>query len=408
MLPRRIALVSLLGLAGCQWIGGPRCKAGVGPFGLTADCEKTGLFSSCKLESRGYGPAGDVAITAKVVATGLKTPWAIAWPGDGDLLVTERSGAIRRVKADGTLVPAPVATVPIADSGEGGLLGMALHPQFAANRWIYLYYTGETAGLPVNRVERWRLSADGASAAADKVIVDGIPALQFHNGGRLRFGPDGKLYVGTGDAGTPTLAQDPFSLAGKILRVNDDGSVPDDNPFPGSRTWIYGIRNTQGFDWIAPDRMVVTDHGPTGLPQEGAREGHDEISVGGKGANLGWPIVYGCESLPGYVAPSMSWADPMPPGGTAIYTGTEIPEWRGDVFVGVLGFAEDVPHLHRIRLERDKVTISETYLQGARGYGRLRDVIMGPDGALYATTSECDGRGSCTSGDKILRIGRTP
>lgn len=358
---------------------------------------------ACQLVERGYGPAGDVPIDVQVVARGLDVPWGLAWLPGGDLIVTERDGGLLRVTPGGETTR--LADVPITEAGEGGLLGLALHPDFAENRWIYVYYTTGARRDPINLVERWILAEDGQSAVADRVIVDDIPARQFHNGGRLRFGPDGHLYVGTGDAGTPQSSQDTGSLAGKILRVTDEGEVPADNPFPGEATWLYGIRNTQGFDWLADGRMVVTDHGPSGIPNEGGRSGHDEITVARPGENLGWPTIYACETREGMVTPAMTWANAMPPGGAAIYTGDEIPEWRGDVFIGVLGFGDDIGHLHRIRLDDDgRVTLSETYLRGE--YGRMREVAMGPDGGLYVTTSGCDGRGSCGQGDVILRVGR--
>ncbi|MEE8169854.1 MAG: PQQ-dependent sugar dehydrogenase [Phycisphaerae bacterium] len=362
------------------------------------------LSVQCQRVPQGYGPAGTTPITVEIAASGLEIPWGIAWLPDGDMLVTERTGGLLRIRPGGGVTR--LAEIPVSPSGEGGLLGIALHPDFAANHWVYLYYTTSSNGSIINQVERWILSPDGAGIAADRVIVAGIPARQFHNGGRIRFGPDGRLYVGTGDAGSPDLAQDVNSLAGKILRVTDEGGIPDDNPFPGSATWIYGVRNTQGLDWRDDGLLVMTDHGPSGGPAEGFRSGHDEFNVAYRGANLGWPDIFACETAAGMVSPSMTWAEAMPPGGAAVYTGTEIPEWRGDVFIGVLG-GENVGHLHRLRLSGDgNVVISETYLRGDQGFGRLRDIQMGPDGGLYVTSSNCDGRGTCGDGDVILRIGR--
>ena len=359
--------------------------------------------TTCQLIANGYGPAGDTPITVEVIARGLDIPWGIGWLPDGDLIVTERTGALLRIDAEGNNTR--LADIPITDSGEGGLLGLALHPDFATTRAIYVYYTAGDRGDAHNVVERYILAEDGQTAAADRIIIDDIPAAQYHDGGRLRFGPDGHLYVGTGDAGNPNSAQDTTSLAGKILRVTDEGLVPPGNPYPGEATWLYGIRNNQGFDWLEDGRMVVTDHGPSGIPNEGGRRGHDELTVASPGDNLGWPTIYACEEREGMLTPSMTWANAMPPGGTAVYTGEEIPEWRGDVFIGVLGFGDEIGHLHRIRLAANgDVELSETYLRG--DYGRMREVMMGPDGGLYVTTSGCDGRGSCGQGDVILRIGR--
>ncbi|MEM9192377.1 MAG: PQQ-dependent sugar dehydrogenase [Myxococcota bacterium] len=365
------------------------------------------MREACELVPNGFGPPGTVDIEAEVFAQGLEIPWSIGFLPNGELLVTERSGAILRIEANGAVVRPAVATIPIRADGEGGLLGLALHPDFATNRFFYVYYTVDGPGGSFNQVERWSLSADGSTATADTVVLGNIPAGRFHNGGRLRFGPDGFLYIGTGDAVDPASAQDVMSLAGKILRVADDGSIPSDNPFPGSATWIYGVRNTQGFDWLESGAMVMTDHGPSGIPVENGREDHDEINLVFPGDNLGWPTIYACETMDDLISPSMTWANAMPPGGTAVYRGTEIPEWQGDVFIGVLGFGADIGHLHRVRLNANAgVEISETYFLGAGGFGRLRDVIMGPDGGLYVTSSNCDGRGECGSGDVILRIGR--
>ncbi|MEM9491920.1 MAG: PQQ-dependent sugar dehydrogenase, partial [Myxococcota bacterium] len=356
------------------------------------------LDNECLLIADGYGPEGTVAVDVEEVAAGLEIPWSIDWLPDGDMLVTERTGAILAISPAGE--SRTVARIELdAATAEGGLLGLAVHPDFADSRWFYLYYTAVVGGSVVNRVERWLLAEDGQSAAPDRMILDEIPALQFHNGGRLRFGPDGHLYIGTGDAGQPDGSQDLDYLGGKILRLADDGAIPEDNPFPDSPVWIYGVRNTQGFDWRDDGRMVMTDHGPSELPNEGGRSGHDEVNVVAPGDNLGWPDYYACEDESERVTPSLTWTSPVPPGGTAIYTGTDIPEWRGDVFIGVLGIGGAIGHLHRVRLdEGGEVELNETYFLGDERFGRIRDVVMGPDGKLYFTTSRCDGRGDCGEG----------
>ncbi|HEY9882927.1 MAG TPA: PQQ-dependent sugar dehydrogenase, partial [Thermosynechococcaceae cyanobacterium] len=268
------------------------------------------------------------------------------------------------------------------------------------NRFFYVYFTADKNSSPVNRVERWRLSTDGLSATRDRTIVDNIPVAQFHNGGRIRFGPDGMLYIGTGDARKPDLSQDVKSLAGKILRVTPEGQVPADNPFPGNPVYITGIRNTQGFDWVNASTLWVSDHGPSG---ELGRSGHDKVSVAQAGDNLGWPTTYRCESQQGLVTPAIVWRQALPPGGAAIYTGNAIPEWKGSLIVA--GLRSE--HLQRVVIDpqSNQVQQHEVYLQGQQG--RLRDAVMGPDGELYVTTSNCDGRGSCPAAqDKILRITR--
>ena len=365
------------------------------PQGVDLDVE-------CQLVESDYGPAGSVEIDVEVFVDGLYIPWGVAWLPGGDMLVTERDGLLRRVGADGRLVEAPLAIVEIGSSDEGGLLGVALHPDFERTRAFFLYVTTSQGGLR-NRVERWSLAQDGLSASLDTIVLDDIPAARFHNGGRLRVGPDGMLYVTTGDAREPELSRNMSSPAGKVLRLTPDGEIPTDNPDPTSPVWVSGLRNGQGIDWRDDGRMVLTDHGPSG---DTSRYGHDEINVAEPGDDLGWPDIYACEESDGLRSPSMTWADALPPGGHAIYRGSEIPEWEGDVLIGVMGFdGPDQPHLHRVQLSDDgNVTLSETYLRGE--HGRLRDVIMGPDGGLYVTTSNCDGRGICGDGDMILRVGR--
>ncbi|MBW4560557.1 MAG: PQQ-dependent sugar dehydrogenase [Mojavia pulchra JT2-VF2] len=353
---------------------------------------------ACTLVEDGFGPQGQTKVRVEEVVTGLEVPWGIVFLRNRDMLVTERAGRVRLVR-DSKLVQKPVATINVTDSGEGGLLGIAAHPNFANNRLFYVYYTTDKNGSQVNRVERWRLSPNGLSASSDRIILDDIPVALYHNGGRLRFGPDRMLYIGTGDARKPETSQDFNNLAGKILRVTPDGQVPQDNPFPGNPVYITGIRNTQGFDWADTSTLWVTDHGPSG---ELGRSGHDKLSVARAGDNLGWPTIYRCESREGLVTPSLVWRQATPPGGAAIYTGNSISEWKGNLIIATLGSE----HLHRVVFDPQspqKIERHEVYLQGQQG--RLREAVMGPDGELYVTTSNCDGRGNCPpQQDKILRI----
>jgi glucose/arabinose dehydrogenase len=366
-------------------------------------CRKSqaqGVDPLCILVEDGWGPDGKVSFTEEVVAEGLEVPWAVAFLPGGDALVTERPGRVRLLRG-GVLQAQPVATVSITRTSEGGLLGIAAHPDFATNRQFYVYVTTDAGGRDENRVERWTLSENHASATFERVIFGGIPSATFHDGGRLRFGPDGMLYVGTGDSRDPDLSQSSKSPAGKLLRLTPDGQIPADNPFPGSPVFILGIRNTQGFDWKDRETLYVTDHGPSG---ETSRRAHDEVSVARAGSNLGWPDIYSCEAREGLVTPSLTFADAMPPGGAAIYTGDAISEWKGSLLVGTLGSR----HLHRVVFDAQeprRVAQHEVYLRNTRG--RLREVLMGPDGHLYVTTSNCDGRGDCgPRKDLILRLRR--
>lgn len=350
----------------------------------------------CTLVTEGYGPAGKVPIRVEEVASGLEVPWALAFLPGGDVLVTERPGRIRLLRG-GTLVAAPVATVPLQDVGtEGGLLGLVLHPAFAQNRLFFIYTAQAT-----NEVQLWRLSPDATTASFERVVFGGIPSGDFHSGGRLRIGPDGMLYVSTGDAKQPDLAQDLQSPAGKLLRLTPEGDVPADNPFPDSRTYLLGIRNVQGFDWSPDGRLYVADHGPTG---EFLLTGLDEINLASAGDNLGWPDVHGCKTADARLTPSLVWDSAAPPGGAAVYRADLIPEWKGSLLVATLG----ARHLHRVRFADDapaRVVEHDVYLDGQ--YGRLREVAMGPDGALWVTTTNCDSYGDCPpEKDRILRVAR--
>lgn len=355
----------------------------------------------CQLVTGAPGPQGSVPVRAEPVVNGLEVPWSLAFLPDGDLLVAERPGRLRLFE-NGALVEAPVATVEVDPGGEGGLQGLALHPSFATNRLFFIYFTTVKDGEKRNRLERWQLSEDHRTASFESRLLDDIPAAQYHHGGRLRVGPDGMLYVSVGDARETETAQDPNSLTGKLLRLTPDGTVPDDNPIAGNPLFLLGLRNSEGFDWRSPDLLWVTDHGPSG---ELLRSGHDEVHVARRGDNLGWATIYGCEANEGMTSPVLTWRDAVPPGGAAVYTGDAIAAWKGSLLIGTLGSR----HLHRVQFSDDgqKVTSHEVYFEGdpPAGLGRLREVIMGPDGHLYVTTSNCDGRGTCpATKDQILRI----
>jgi glucose/arabinose dehydrogenase len=316
-------------------------------------------------------------VKADTVVAGLEVPWSIGFLPNGDMLVSERAGGIQLVRGG---VATHVATVPATHASESGLLGLAIDPRFDQTHAFFIYYRVRTS----NRIARWIL--DGERAHEEQVVLDGIPAGSLHDGGRLRFGPDGKLYAGTGDARNADLAQDPNSPAGKLLRV-------------GEGVALSGIRNLQAFDWLDDGRFIVADHGPSG--ELLGRTGHDEVSVARAGDNLGWPGVWSCDTQPGIVTPILVWEKAVPPGGGAYYRGDAIPGWKNSFIVGTLASK----HLHRVVLTPDgnHVDRHEVYFQDE--LGRLRDVVVGPDGAIYVTTSNCDGRGTCPpERDRVLRI----
>jgi quinoprotein glucose dehydrogenase len=324
-----------------------------------------------------------------VWARRLDRPWSMVFLPDGQALISERPGRIRMAAKDGTLAQAPYATIQVHARGEGGLLGLALHPDFPRQPFVYAMLTASERGKVVNRVVRLR---HGAAPAIDKVIVDGIPGATYHNGGRIAFGPDGMLYVTTGETFQAEIAQDLKSLGGKILRVTPDGDVPADNPFPGSRVWSYGHRNPQGLAWH-PDtkELFISEHGPSG---EFGRRKDDEINVVRKGGNYGWPMVVGAAGMKEYIDPILLWRETgAPPSGIAFFDGSLfVATQRSDALI-------------RVDLERKgqdwAVKAIERWFSDkpdSGKWGAFRDAVVGPDGALYALTNFSGGD------DKILRI----
>ena len=375
----RRALVLALASA-CAYV--PRCS---GAQGQSANCSLD--------SSDSWGLDGTVPVRAETVVSGLEVPWSFAFLPGGDVLVSERPGRVRLLRK-GVLDPKPVLTVKTGESSEGGLLGLAVHPQDPSLLYLYL-----TAPGPQNQVQRWKLAADHASATLDRVLLSGIAAGTFHDGGRIRFGPDGMLYVATGDARSPDRSQDPQSRNGKLLRLTPDGAVPPDNPLAGNPLWLLGVRNLEAFDWLDKETLAIADHGPSG---ELSRYANDEVSVAHKGDNLGWPTIYGCQARPGMVSPLLAWdRHAAPPGGLVVYRGEAIPEWKGSILVATLGSE----HLHRVALDGGRVKLHEVYFR--QKFGRLREIAVTPSGELWVSTSNCDGRGECGPGkDQILRIVR--
>ena len=336
-------------------------------------------------------------VRAETVAQGLEVPWALAFTPDGRILVTERRGRIRVIQ-NGGLLDAPLAVLDVARVSEAGLMGIALDPEFSANGHIYVCYTYQNGGgTLINRVAR--LTETGGVAGDHRVVLDGIPGARNHNGCRLRFGPDGKLYITMGDAGQRDNAQNLGSLSGKVLRINPDGSVPQDNPFPGSPIYTYGHRNPQGLDWrpVTGD-LFITEHGPSQA---------DEVNILRPGGNYGWPIALGQVGNPTYVDPILSFTPTLALAGGAFYTGGNLASsWQGNFIFANL----KASHLHRVVLEPSpfaSVISQERLFQGQ--FGRLRAAAMGPDGYLYFTTSNRDGRGSPMAGDdRVMRLVPAP
>jgi aldose sugar dehydrogenase len=324
---------------------------------------------------------GDKGIA--VVAENLQTPWSLVLSKDGRVFFTERIGTIRMLNANGTLAHDPVGYIRVDQVGEGGLLGIDLHPNFISNHEIYIYHTYSNSSGIYNRV---MLLVENENKIVDsQIILDGIPGGRFHDGGRLKFGPDNKLYISTGDAGFAELSQNKSSLAGKILRINDDGTIPIDNPFPGSAIYAYGFRNVQGLTWHPETReLYASDHGATG---------NDEINLVRAGSNYGWPYEE-CSNNGKYTAPVICFNPSIAPSGIAIPNSSKL-GYNGDLLLATLKGSQ----LRSIDLytgEQNNILV---------GYGRLRDVVEGDNGSLFVLTSNTDGRGLIQENDdKILRI----
>jgi aldose sugar dehydrogenase len=345
-------------------------------------------------------PQSGVQFRVETVVSGLEVPWSIAFAPDGRMFITERPGRVR-VFEQGKLRPAPLATIEdVRSASESGLMGLALHPEFDTNHLLYLAYAYEGQGGQQVRVVRFRETGDALSER--KVIIEGIPAAPNHAGCRLRFGPDAKLYVTTGDATDRELAQKLDTLAGKTLRLNDDGGVPEDNPFVGrqgarAEIWSYGHRNPQGLDWQPNSNLMFqTEHGPSGFDGPG---GGDEVNVVERGKNYGWPLIHHGQTQSGLESPLLEYTPACAPASGTFYRGSLLTEFRGDFFFGCLRGERII----RVRLDGRRVVSQEDLLKGK--YGRIREVAEGPDGALYFSTSNRDGRGSpAGDDDRIFRL----
>lgn len=329
-----------------------------------------------------------------ILVDGVNVPWDMDIAYDGSIYFTERPGNIRVVDADGTLREKPIFqfSAPFISKSEGGLLGIVLDPDFEHNHYIYVYHTYQENKAIKNRV--LRLVVEGDKAAIDKVLIDNIPGASNHNGGRIKIGPDGYLYITAGDRYEPSLAQDVHSLGGKILRIGLDGSIPADNPIAGSPIYSMGHRNAQGLAWHpVTGQLFSSEHGQTA---------HDEINIIEAGENYGWPIIEGdktSQKYPQLKTPlihsgDITWA---PSGMTFVSKGP----WKGKLLVANLRGTQVL----KITLdpnEPSQVTNIEFLFQD---WGRIRNVYEGADGTLYIMTNNRDGRGKPQKNDdKIYRL----
>ncbi|WP_424767019.1 PQQ-dependent sugar dehydrogenase [Paenibacillus sp. sgz302251] len=323
--------------------------------------------------------AGESAAGYEVAAEELRVPWVITF--DGDIVyISEREGNV--VKVDGRQMTRQTVSLlkNVHDRGEGGFLGFLLAPDFEQSRMAYAYHTYQENGSTFNRVVL--LNQNGDQWDEVRALVEGIPGAANHDGGRMAIGPDELLYVTTGDAQQPELSQDLDSLAGKILRMTQDGKVPADNPFPGSYVYSYGHRNPQGMAWNAEGVMLASEHGPSGRPG-----GHDEINIIKPGGNYGWPAIYGDAEQEGMITPIYHTGEPaIAPSGVTMDENNRL------LIAALVGSA-----LYRYDLETKEMKIV------FEGEGRLRDVKI-KDGRIYVITNNTDGRGTPSANDDRLLI----
>ncbi|OGW41028.1 MAG: glucose dehydrogenase [Nitrospirae bacterium RBG_13_39_12] len=345
--------------------------------------------------------AGD-NVRVEVWVQNLKIPWSLVFLSDGRALVSERPGIVRTIQ-DGKLLKKPYAKIEEVEAkGEGGLMGLALHPLFPNKPYIYVMHTYRKGDNIGNRVIRLR--DNGKEGVFDTVIINSIPGGKNHNGGRIAFGPDGMLYITTGETFHAELAQDLNSLGGKILRVTPEGEIPKDNPFKGSPVYSYGHRNPQGIAWEPRSgKLFESEHGPSG---EFAHFANDEINLITKGGNYGWPEVIGAPAKKPYIDPVMVWKETTPPSGITFYRGNLLEHLKGDLFVATLR-SEALIRIQFKTGSNDIMKIERWFATDSSTgeYGRIRDIVEGPDGYLYFLTNNTDGRGlPRPDDDKIYRI----
>ena len=330
-----------------------------------------------------------VRFRVETIATNLDIPWSLAFAPDRRLFVTERPGRVRIMDISTGASEVALTLDDVFAQGEAGALGLVLDPDFAESRLVYVYYSARgSGGAAVNRIVRYREA--GGRLGERALLLDNIPAAGIHDGGRLRFGPDGLLYATAGDAANSGLPQDLASLAGKILRLNLDGTTPRGNPFT-SPVYSWGHRNPQGIDWHpATGDLWASEHG---------NSGNDEINVIEAGANYGWPRIEGAQAMAAMRTPIAFYNPAIAPSGASFYRGQLFGPFSNNLFVATLRGT----HVLRLRLEPGarRIATQERLLENE--YGRIRDVITGPDGFLYFSTSNGRG-GSTATDDRIARI----
>lgn len=333
-------------------------------------------------------------VRAEVVADGLHHPWAVAFLPDGRFLVSERRGRLLLI-TEGVEEPVPVSGVPtVLRGGQGGLLDVVLHPGFDENRWVYLAYSKEVDGRGRTALARGRLAGATLEEVSDLFVAENSGSSSRHYGARIVFGADHALYLALGERGDADDAQNLDDHKGVVVRLNDDGSVPTDNPFASDpdalpEIYSYGHRNPQGFA-LRPgtDELWLTEHGP---------RGGDEVNRVEPGVNYGWPVITHGRAYSGFsigegdakegmAQPLLHWTPSIAPSGATFYAGDLFPEWRGDFFAGALKHE----HVARLEIAGGEIVHEEQMFRDA--FGRIRDVREGPDGGLYLLTDERNGQ----------------
>ena len=341
----------------------------------------------------------------ETVAANLEVPWSIVFAPDGRIFFTERPGRLRVIE-NGQLRQASLFTVSdVEPSGESGLMGMTLHPDFAKNHFLYLAYAYRTGGDQRVKIVRYRET--GETLVEPKIIIENIPAARYHAGTRLIFGADDKLYITTGDATNQSQAQELDKIGGKTLRLNDDGTIPPDNPFvnrPDTRPeiWSYGHRNAQGMIFQPESGLMFqTEHGPSIIDGVSLfkRRGGDEVNIVERGKNYGWAKISHEMQREGMETPIIEYSPAVAPASAMFYSGKLFPEWKGNLFFGALKGEAII----RLALDGRKVAAQERLFE--KTYGRIREMAEAPDGSIYFSTSNRDGRGDAKAeDDRILRI----
>lgn len=349
-------------------------------------------FSCSDDDNQPEPPLSDAELADKVLAEGLSYPWEMVWGIDNFIWMTERGGRVSRVNPETGAVTVIATITEVSARGEGGLLGMALHPNFSSKPEAFLVYNYDKAGTYTQKIVKY--TYNGSALVNPVVVLDNIPATNIHNGSRLVITPDLKLYVSTGDAGDYFAPQNVNSLNGKILRLNLDGSVPADNPIAGNPVWSFGFRNSQGLVMVN-NKLYSSEHGP---------DIDDEINVIQKGRNYGWPDINGfCDKEEektvcteyNAVEPLKSFTPTIAVSGMDYYNKAQIPQWKNSLLVATL--KDRTLYQFKLNEAGDEITDTKEFYRGK--HGRLRDVMVAPNGKVYLCTSN-------GSNDKVIEISR--